>query len=485
MNKKNISISTILFGIIVITFVFYMCLTFKPYEKEINSYYQVYLSGEKIGLTTNKEELYNLIDLEQESIKNKYNVDKVYPPAGLEVQKVLTYKTNVMSAREIYNEIKDIEPFTIEGYEVTVTNEKKKEKFYILNKEDLDISVRNTVLAFIDEEDYDNYLNGVKKEIIDEGTEITDVYFDREVKIKKSYISTEENIITNSDDLNMFFLFGKTELTDKYVVKASDTIESIAEKNKFGVSDFLIANPDIVSEKALLAVGQEVSVAAISPIANIVVESFQTELQTVTYDTKIEYDKNLSASTSYVKQEGKNGLSKVKYSTQEMNGVILNTALVNEEVIRQPQDKIVVLGAKNVVYYGNSTYWAWPTSKPFRISDNYGWRICPFHGREFHGALDITGTSSRDIYAIQSGTVVLAQKSGYNTGKGKNVTIRHENGYESMYWHLNSVRVSEGDKVEKGQVIGVMGMTGSATGVHLDFRIKKNGEYMNPFDLYK
>lgn len=485
MNKNELSISTIIFGILTIGITLYLELSFTPIKKEVHEYYQVYLSGEKIGLTKSKDELYDLIDAEQEEIKKEYNVDKVYPPSGLEIQKVQTYKTNLMSTREIYEEIKDIEPFTIEGYEVTITKDSKSNKFYILNKEDLDISVRNTILAFVNEEDYEDYLNGTQKEITDEGTEITDIYFDRDVSIKKTYVSTEENIITNSEDLNMYFLFGTTELTEKYKVKASDTIETIAEKNKFGVKDFLIANPDIVSEKALLAVGQEVSVAPISPVANIVVESYQTELQNVTYDTKVQYDKTLSASTSYVKQQGKNGLSKVKYATQEMNGVILKTGLVEETVITEPQDKIIVVGAKNVVYYGNSTYWAWPTSKPFRISDNYGWRICPFHGREFHAALDITGTKSRNIYAIQGGTVIQAQTSGYNGGKGKNVTIKHDNGYESLYWHLSSVRVKVGERVEKGQVIGIMGMTGSATGIHLDFRIKKNGDYINPFSLYK
>ena len=320
MNNK-VSISEIIFGLLVSILVVYMTLTFEPKKEQINEFYQVYLGGQKIGLIQSKEELYDLIDKEQEGIKKKYNVDKVYPPEGLEVQKILTYKTNLKTAEQIYDEINDIDPFTIEGYEVTVKKEKNKIKFYILHKEDLDEAVKNTVLSFVKEEEYENYLNNVEKDSGEEGRSITDIYFESDMSIKKTYISTEEEIITNKDILKMYFLFGTTDLTGTYKVRADDTIESIAYNNKLGVEDFLVANPDIKGENALLAVGQEVTVAAIKPVSNIIVESFDTKMQTVEYDTDIEYDSNLSADESYVKQQGSNGLSKVVYATKESNGV--------------------------------------------------------------------------------------------------------------------------------------------------------------------
>ena len=93
-----------------------------------------------------------------------------------------------------------------------------------------------------------------------------------------------------------------SNLTNKYSVKASDTIETIAYNNELGVNDFLIANPDIVSENALLAEGQEVIVAPIAPVANIVVASYQTETQTIKYETKVELDKTMDASKKITKQ---------------------------------------------------------------------------------------------------------------------------------------------------------------------------------------
>lgn len=485
MNNK-ISISGVILTLLISTLVVYMTLVFEPKKEKINEFYQVYLGGQKIGLIYSKDELYNLIDKEQEGIKKKYNVDKVYPPEGLDVEKVLTYKTNLKTAEQIYNEINDIDPFTIEGYEVTVKKDDKKNKFYILHKEDLDTAVRNTVLSFIKEEEYDNYLNGVEKGNDEEGRSITDIYFESDISIKKTYISTEEEIITDEDTLKMYFLFGTTNLTGTYKVRADDTIESIAYNNKLGVEDFLVANPDIKGENALLAVGQEVTVAAIEPVSNIIVESFETEMQEVEYDTEIEYDNKLSVEETYVKQEGSNGLSKVVYATKESNGVILDSQMVSEDVITEPTKKIVVAGAKGVYYVGNSTYWVWPTSKPYRISSCYSYRNHPIRGQyHFHAALDITGTKSKNIYAIQSGTVISAYNdNGYHQGAGNNVKIEHDSTYISQYMHLAKALVKVGDHVEKGQLIGIMGRTGSATGVHLDFRVFRNGNNINPFSIY-
>ena len=489
-EESYITYKTILFGIILCAFVVYMGFIFEPTKRVIHNYYQVYLGGEKIGLIASKDELLELIEEEQQEIKEKYHVDKVYSPSGLEIMSVSTYKTNLMTAREVYEEIKDIDPFTIEGYEVIVNDGKKKTVFYLLDKSLLDVAVRNTVLAFVKEDTYDKYLKGEQDVIVDTGTEITNIYLKDNVTIKKAYVSTDEKIFTDKDELCMYFLFGSTDLKSVYTVKANDTIESIAYRNKLGVSDFLIANPDIAGENALLAVGQEVTVANVSPLSDIVIESFETEYQTIKYETNIIYDKTLNADQTYVKQQGSNGLTKVTFATKQINNSIVNTAQVSNEVVREAVDKIIVLGAKNVTYYGNTTYWAWPTVKPFRISSHYGYRVHPIRKeRHLHNGTDITGTSSRNIFAIQSGKVTYAGWS--SGGTGILVTIDHENGYISQYMHLKKAIAKVGQRVDKGQLIGLMGCTGSCTGTHLHLTVKKcnkNGKdchTINPLSLYK
>lgn len=487
MKDEKAGIGTILLSMFFCALVIYICFVFEPVKREIHSYYQVFLGSEKIGLIESDDELYRLIDEEQKEIKEKYNVNKVHSPSGLEVHPIKTYNNNVMTAKEVYEEIKDLEPFTIEGYEVVINKDdgKNKEVFYILDKSYLDTAVKNTVLAFVDKDQYEKYLKGEQEVIKDTGIEITNIYLGEEMTVKKTYVPTDETIITDPDVLSMYFLFGTTNLTKKYKVKSSDTIETIANNNKLGVSDFLVANPDIRGENALLAIGQEVTVAPVNPLSDIIVESFETEYQTIKYETKVIYDKSLNAAQSYVKQAGSNGLTKVTFATKEMNGKIIKTAQVSNEVIREAVDRVMVYGAKNVIYYGNTTYWAWPTVKPFRISSYFGWRVHPITGAaHLHSGVDITGTAKKDIYAIQSGTVTMAAY-GYNGGAGNSVKIDHGNGYVSWYMHLSKVLVKKGEKVDKGQKIGIMGCSGSCTGTHLHLTVYKNGELMDPLKLYK
>ena len=74
---------------------------------EPKNLYQVYLDGEVIGVIESRDELLDLIDREQTFLKNKYGVDKVYPPKGLEIRRVITYNGDVDSVNSIYEKIKD------------------------------------------------------------------------------------------------------------------------------------------------------------------------------------------------------------------------------------------------------------------------------------------------------------------------------------------------------------------------------------------
>ena len=81
--------------------------------------------------------------------------------------------------------------------------------------------------------------------------------------------------------------------------------------------------------------------------------------------------------------------------------------------------------------------------------------------------------------AVADGVVVMA---GWDGGNGISVTIRHRSGYATMYNHLSKVGagVRAGARVSQRQVIGYVGATGLATGPHLDYRVSKHGEFVNP-----
>lgn len=93
-----------------------------------------------------------------------------------------------------------------------------------------------------------------------------------------------------------------------------------------------------------------------------------------------------------------------------------------------------------------------------------------------HLGTDYGAPIGTPVQSIGSGKVTFAGRKG---GDGNMVKIAHSQGYETMYLHLSRIFVHVGERVEIGKTIGLVGMTGLATGPHLDFRIEKNGQFLN------
>lgn len=113
-----------------------------------------------------------------------------------------------------------------------------------------------------------------------------------------------------------------------------------------------------------------------------------------------------------------------------------------------------------------------------RISDYWGTRIHPITGRlEFHFGVDIANQAGTPIYATAGGIV---KRVDYDPGYGKRITIDHGNGFCTLYAHLYNFQVREGESVNKGQIIALMGNTGASTGPHLHYEVIYNDSKINP-----
>ncbi len=96
-----------------------------------------------------------------------------------------------------------------------------------------------------------------------------------------------------------------------------------------------------------------------------------------------------------------------------------------------------------------------------------------------HPAIDYAAPIGTPVMAVGDGTV---QRAAYTGGYGHLILLKHKGGLETQYAHLSGYAkgIRSGARVTQGQVIGYVGSTGLSTGPHLDFRIKKNGQYVNP-----
>ena len=119
-----------------------------------------------------------------------------------------------------------------------------------------------------------------------------------------------------------------------------------------------------------------------------------------------------------------------------------------------------------------------------RISSGFSYRrLHPVLGTwRSHPAIDYVAPIGAPVIAVASGVVTRA---GWMNGGGNTVTIRHTNGYESNYLHLSKIEVKAGERVAQGTLVGKVGATGLATGPHLDYRLKRNGQWVNPLTEHK
>ncbi|NDR56435.1 M23 family metallopeptidase [Aliiruegeria sabulilitoris] len=120
---------------------------------------------------------------------------------------------------------------------------------------------------------------------------------------------------------------------------------------------------------------------------------------------------------------------------------------------------------------------AMPLRDSFRFTSPFG----PRWGR-MHNGTDFASSHGTPIYSTADGVVV---KAGWHSGFGRMVKIRHEFGIETWYGHMSRLRVSEGQRVSKGQRIGDMGNTGRSTGTHLHYEVHVNGKPVNPMNFIK
>jgi murein DD-endopeptidase MepM/ murein hydrolase activator NlpD len=181
-------------------------------------------------------------------------------------------------------------------------------------------------------------------------------------------------------------------------------------------------------------------------------------------------------------------LADLKHKSQVIESVLASVG-VNLEVreskkgaggpfTRLPQDSYKGLTLKVDHYL--DTIQSVPLGAPVRgtITSRFGGRIDPINGQQaFHSGVDIKNVSGTRIVAPSDGVVVA---NGYDNGHGNFITIDHGDRFQTSYLHLQQDFVKPGDKVAKGQVIGLMGNSGRSTGAHLHYEIKYRDKLIDP-----
>jgi murein DD-endopeptidase MepM/ murein hydrolase activator NlpD len=252
--------------------------------------------------------------------------------------------------------------------------------------------------------------------------------------------------------------------TDYYTVVAGDTVYSIAKR--FNVTANTIIWENDLNKYGFIKLGQELTVLPTTGI---------------TYKVK-KYDTIGKIANKYdVEEDEIMKLNKIASATSLQIGKDLIIpggrkvaapvpAKTTTQVARyEPTEQKTTVAIANIK---SSTDLMWPASCN-TISQYYHWR---------HHGLDIACKKGTPIYAAEDGVI---EKTGWSTGYGKRVTIKHGTGLTTLYAHLTKIYVQPGEAVNRGDVIGAMGSTGWSTGSHLHFEVRVGNSKKNPLNYIK
>ena len=212
-------------------------------------------------------------------------------------------------------------------------------------------------------------------------------------------------------------------------------------------------------------------------------------VKTITYTEDIPFETITTESSSHLKgykkvtSKGVLGSQNVTAVVTCVNGLETERNVIESVVVTEPVAQQMLVGTAKASKISSTNkasgkaMFIWPVKKVAGqvISSYYG------DGRN-HRAIDIATAKGTPIYAALGGTVTF---SGYAKDYGYYIIINHGNGFETLYSHASKLLASEGQVVNTGDTIALVGSTGRSTGNHLHFEVRINGNRVNPLNYTK
>lgn len=246
----------------------------------------------------------------------------------------------------------------------------------------------------------------------------------------------------------------------EYTIAAGDTVSLIA--SKFGVSEDTIYWENNITPKTLLKPGNKLRVLPVTGVKHTVSRGETVQSIAKKYD---------SSSQAIVDWPYNTFVNDEIFELAVGQILIVPDGVKPDEVQVNPRPSIARLtpDAGSITASGS---WVWPAAG--RITQGFAW---------YHKGLDIANKDGPPVVAADSGRVIAVLSTKY--GYGNHIIIDHGNGFQTLYAHLSSFRVEQGQNVAKGSIVGIMGSTGRSTGTHLHFEIRQNGMALTPLSFLK
>ncbi len=372
---------------------------------------------------------------------------------------------------KILNYIADNNYFAIKVPKVVISN---GAEFYVKSIADFEEARDTYVMNFISQDAYNNIQNNIEIPTLETyGTQDVNISIQESIEVTEGYASYDE-IKKNVEEIIYYLSYGDNTEMEYYTVQKYDTVEGIASKYGLDASHIVMINANLSSTHDILVEGDTLNVTYYNSPLTIVVTK-QRMYSEVVYpaSTKYIYDSSIAEGLRSTVQSEKEGKADVIMSEVYINGVLQSdqATLISSTITEAPVQEIIRVGTRVIPGVGTGSF-RWPVDNPYIT--------CRWYCYSGHQAIDIQNRYNNwgSIYAADRGVVI---ENSYHYINGYYVRINHNNGYVTYYGHMRyKSSVYVGQKVDKGQWIGAIGMTGYATGPHVHFAIEKNGTRVNP-----
>lgn len=331
------------------------------------------------------------------------------------------------------------------------------------------VNVNGTnVVAAATEADANAVIDGVKRHYLTEGSEIINAAFKETVTVTQAAMSAAE-IMKPEDAVNL--IITGTKEPKVYTVQNGDTLWDIAIANNMTPAELQSANPGFDPNR--LKIGQQLNLFQVKPYVTVLTKEIVATTEKIDFKTVYENTNTLYKGEVKVKSAGTYGKKEVRTEVTKENGVVVASAELDSVITAEPQDQIALRGTKSIATFTGSGSLSSPVGR-IEVSSPFGSR-----GGGRHTGVDLRNPKGTPIKAADDGVVTYAAYSG---SYGNIVKLSHGNGIETWYAHCDTMKVSVGQVVSKGEVIATVGITGRATGFHLHFEVRKNGVPQNPMN---
>lgn len=329
------------------------------------------------------------------------------------------------------------------------------------------------------EDDAKAVIDGIAAAYVSQDAAVEEYEIEEEITYTSKKIVTEaeaaksetnpETYICSVDEAVQYILNGtSTPLT--YTVQGGDTLWDIAIKNNVSVYELQEMNPGKFEK---LVIGETLNLYKKTPLVNIVTKETVTIAEAIPFGTTYTNSDALYKGQTQIQSAGANGSKETVVQIIKRNGIETNRTLISEQVISEPVTQIALKGTKPIPITVGSGVLKQPVAN-MEISSPYG---ASRSGGRSHKGIDLRAPKGTPFVAADAGTVTF---SGWKGSYGYLIIVNHGNGIQTKYAHCNSMSVSAGDSVTKGQVLGTIGSTGNATGNVLHFEVVVNGVQKNP-----